>query len=153
MWGWPAYDTGHFGHLPRAGSRDCSCTQIVGLDAITAHVLFLLRELINMNAAHLACARRNQRRLRARKSSASRHLTFQPLESRNLLAGLGDWAVLDLRSALTEGTTLEFKDLSGVVFHGDQVAVTANVQRTVRDLEGQAGPGGRGSRRAHGASG
>ena len=87
-----------------------------------------------MNAAHHASARRNQRRLRARKSIISRHLAFQPLEPRQLLAGIGDWAVLDLRTALTD-TSTEFKDLSGVVFHGDQVAVTANVQPNGGDAE------------------
>jgi hypothetical protein len=79
-----------------------------------------------MNAVHRVAVRRSQRRAHGPKNR-SRELAFQPLEPRHLLAGVGDWAVIDLRAALTDGST-QFSDLSGVVFYGDQVAVTANVQ-------------------------
>ncbi len=88
-----------------------------------------------MNAAHPVLARRSQRRLRTRKSIASRHLAFQQLEPRQLLAVIGDWAALDLRSYLTQDPTTGFQDLTGVVFYGNQVAVTANVQPEGADLE------------------
>jgi hypothetical protein len=88
-----------------------------------------------MNAAHPVLARRSQRRFRTPKSVAPRHLAFQQLEPRQLLAAIGDWAALDLRSYLTQDPTTDFKDLSGVVFHGNQVAVTANVQPEGADLE------------------
>jgi hypothetical protein len=88
-----------------------------------------------MNAAHPVLARRSQRRLRTPKSVGPRHLAFQQLEPRQLLAAIGDWAALDLRSYLTQDPTTDFKDLSGVVFHGNQVAVTANVQPEGADLE------------------
>ncbi len=52
---------------------------------------------------------------------------IQTLEPRQLLAGVGDWAMIDLRSYLTD-TTTAFQDLTGVVFHDNRLAVTANVQ-------------------------
>ncbi len=87
-----------------------------------------------MNVAHRFLVWNNPCRRRTTQSRASRCLAFQPLEPRQLLAGLGDWSVIDLRAYLTDAST-QFWDLSGVVFHGDQVAVTANVQPDGADLE------------------
>jgi len=89
-----------------------------------------------MNAARSAFFRGNKRHLRARHANTSRQLAFQPLESRRLLASIGDWAVIDLQSYLTDATT-QFTDLSGVVFYGNQVAVTANVQPQGGSAEGR----------------
>ena len=63
----------------------------------------------------------------SRKRFSRRALGIQKLEPRQLLAGVGDWAMIDLRSYLTD-TTTAFQDLTGVVFHGNRLAVTANVQ-------------------------
>ncbi len=79
---------------------------------------------------------RSVRRARSRPSRGPRHLAFQPLESRRLLAIIGDWAVLDLRSQLNDAT-YSFKDLSGIAFHGGQLAVTANVQTAGGVTEGR----------------
>ena len=62
-------------------------------------------------------------------SSSTRQLGLQKLEPRQLMAVVGDWAMIDLRAHLADGTA-EFQDLSGVTFFGDQVAVTANVLPT-----------------------
>ncbi len=70
---------------------------------------------------------RRSRRAPSRKLFSRRALEFQKLEARQLLAGVGDWAMIDLRSYLTD-TSTAFQDLSGVVFHGNRLAVTANVQ-------------------------
>lgn len=75
-------------------------------------------------------------RTRTDQARRLRRLAFQPLESRRLLAVVGDWAVLDLRSQLSDAT-YSFLDLSGVAFHGNQLAVTANVQATAGDKEGR----------------
>lgn len=73
---------------------------------------------------------------RPRPARGLRRLAFQPLESRRLLAIIGDWAVLDLRAQLSDDT-YSFRDLSGVTFYGDQLAVTANVQQADEAIEGR----------------
>ncbi len=68
-------------------------------------------------------ALRSDRRRRARL--AKRQLSIQPLESRCLLASIGDWAYIDLSSVITDGAS-PFKDLTGVAFYGNQLAVVGN---------------------------
>ncbi|MHB0956190.1 MAG: Ig-like domain-containing protein [Pirellulaceae bacterium] len=89
-----------------------------------------------MNSAPRLSAKRVSRRTRSRRTYSPRQLTVQQLEPRQLLAVIGDWAAIDLRTYLTDATT-DFKDLSGVVFHGDQVAVTANVLPDGADEQGR----------------
>ena len=72
---------------------------------------------------------RKPRRSARPQLRSARALGLQKLEPRQLLAVVGDWAVIDLRAHLADETA-EFQDLSGVTFFGDQVAVTANVLPT-----------------------
>lgn len=71
----------------------------------------------------------NSRRLARRQPRSTRQLGLQQLESRQLLAVVGDWAVIDLQAHLADETAA-FQDLSGVTFVGGQVAVSANVLPT-----------------------
>ena len=89
---------------------------------------------MTMRVARRYLSRQAQCLYATRSRRSGRPLLFQPLESRQLLAAIGDWAVLDLRSYFVDDG-VDFHDLSGVVFHDNQLAVAANVESPGQNAE------------------
>ncbi len=78
---------------------------------------------------------RTPRRSPIRHRAITRRLFLQQLESRCLLASIGDWAYIDLGSRLGDEAT-HFESLTGVAFFGGQLAVVANLRSDGGDAIG-----------------